>query len=470
MNTAAQPSYKLTKYPLGSMAELWSISWPLMLGLLSASLMMFVNRLILGRYSSDALNAAASAGMVFWTFTIIPLICASICEVLVGRSNGANSPKKVGPYVWQMLWMSLAATPLFLLGAWLAPQFIFAGSYNIALETSYFRSFMILGPFFCTTVALIGFFVGLGSVTIVTVSTVIGNLLNIALDFIFIFGFGPIAPLGIHGAALATGISQIVQTGLMLTLFLNRRNRLLYNTADYSFNWPYLKESLQIGLPAGIGKFLEILGHCIFFRIAINSGPDNFTIISITQSIYLLLSFLVEGLSKGVSAIVANLLGAQQYQYIKNVLHAALKIHTLIALVLGSILVVLFPHLFGLFFGAADTHILTNPVLMVIAKRVFYMLIAFFLIDGFGWMYMGLLTAAGDTKFLLYASSLLNVVAYILPTYIVIGRWHAPADKGWMVVIAYSLIVLLTYIYRYRSNQWLKNFKAEHLQNSTAKN
>ena len=64
--------YQLTRYSIGSLKEIWAISWPLMLGLLSSSCMLFVDRLLLSRYSLNALNASATAGMATYVLMIIP--------------------------------------------------------------------------------------------------------------------------------------------------------------------------------------------------------------------------------------------------------------------------------------------------------------------------------------------------------------------------------------------------------------
>lgn len=459
METHSQPSYKLTSYPIGSIAELWTISWPLMIGLLSSSIMMFVDRLILARYSALALNAAATAGMAFWAFAIVPLVCAGISEVFVGRNHGAGRMQEVGRPVWQMVWMSCGTLPLFLLCGWLAPQFIFSGTGNEILETAYFRSFMLFGPFFCSTVALIGFFVGIGQVRIVTASAIVGNIVNIGLDLLLVFGYGSIPALGAHGAAVATGLSQIVQTVFLLMFFLRKKYRLDYRTADYSFRWGYFKESLVMGGPVGIGKFLEMLAHFVFFRIAAQSGPENLTIITVAQSFYLLLCFVIEGLSKGVSSLVANLLGGKQFDALYKVLRAGMILQTIFFIILAMLMILFSSPILLLFFSGAGAQFLTDPTFVATALSSLHWMCLFFLLDGFGWVYMGFLTAAGDTKFILYAGIVLNLFGYIVPTYFVLGVARALADKGWMLITVYAFVTFLTYAWRYRSKRWLKVFR-----------
>jgi len=47
-----KPAYQLTRHPIGSLKEIWSISWPLILGLLTMSIMLFTDRLLLARYKT----------------------------------------------------------------------------------------------------------------------------------------------------------------------------------------------------------------------------------------------------------------------------------------------------------------------------------------------------------------------------------------------------------------------------------
>ncbi len=118
-------SYQLTPFRIGSIREIWAISWPLMIGLLGGSLMVFVDRLLLARFSIESMNAAATAGTGFYAFIILPSIIAGISEVFVGQYHGQGQFEKMGIAVWQMLWFSLLLTPIFFLLSWLGPKILF---------------------------------------------------------------------------------------------------------------------------------------------------------------------------------------------------------------------------------------------------------------------------------------------------------------------------------------------------------
>lgn len=447
--------YQLTRYPIGSLREIWAISWPLMLALLSGSLMLFADRLLLSRYSTTALNACAVAGMAAYVVMIIPLIISGISEVFVGRNHGAGKMTEVGKAVWQMVWLSLATLPFFLLSAQIFPSLLFNGTGNEELETIYFQWIICFAPAFCSTIALTGFFIGIGKVTIITLGALLGNIVNIGFDCLFIFGYGPIPEMGIKGAALATGLSQVVQTLFLCSIFLKKPYRDIYKTANLRFELKCFMESIRIGAPAGLGRFLELIGHFLFFRIVLLSGSENMTIITVVQSFYLLLGFIIEGLSKGVSSIGANLIGGKQSDdLINKVIKSAMTLHCIFSGILFILLMGFFQPLMTIFFSEQNISFLQNPQLRATTQEALFWMSIFFLFDGFGWIYMGFLTACGDTKFLLYAALVLNWISYILPAYLVLALAKGTAAQGWLLIALYAMMTFFTYRWRYKMNKW----------------
>ena len=103
----------LTKYKEGSIKELASIAFPLMMTSFSVMLMLFVDRLMLANYSLDAHNAAVKAATLGWAFLFGASSLAAIAEVFVAQYNGAGEKKRLGEPVWQMIWFSLATSVCF---------------------------------------------------------------------------------------------------------------------------------------------------------------------------------------------------------------------------------------------------------------------------------------------------------------------------------------------------------------------
>lgn len=451
------PAYKLTPHPLGSIRELWTISWPLILSLFSMSLMLFTDRLFLSRHSVTDLNATATAGTATYTFLILPIAISAISEVFVGRYHGQDRFLEVGKPIWQIIWFAAMLTPLFVLFAIFAPSFLFYDSPNALKETTYFSTLLYFSPFVFINIGISGFFIGTGKVTTVTICTLLANLVNIVLDYLLIYGNTSmyIPTLGIFGAAISTGIAETFQCLMLLAIFLQKNYRQKYGTSNFSFDASIFTESLRIGFPVGLGLTVEMLSHLIFFKLIGRTGQENLTIVSFVQSLFFLVFFLYEGLSKGVTTLCSNFLGGQQMQYIGKTLRSASILQLIFFMFVCTIFTFFSRDIINIFMNSEDEQRMLSSTFLVQVNWALFWMSLFFLFDGLTRILAGQLTAAGDTKFLLYAGTLLNVAAYLVPLTFVIVYIQGGSAEAWAVIFCYSLTTFLVYLWRYRSDRWL---------------
>ena len=141
---------KLTRHPVGTVRELWTLSYPLMASLLSSGLAILINRLYLVNFSITAFNAVSESAAFFATIEATTITLATISEVLVGKAYGAREYSKIGSSVWTMMWLSLISFIIFYPLAFWGSDFLFSGSPNKALAVSYFSTLC----FFWTYVAV----------------------------------------------------------------------------------------------------------------------------------------------------------------------------------------------------------------------------------------------------------------------------------------------------------------------------
>jgi multidrug resistance protein, MATE family len=455
-----QETYQLTSHPSGSKREFWALTWPLMIAIISSTIMLFIDRLFLARWDPLGLNAAVSGGMAYFIFLVIPMGVLEIAEVLVGRLHGEERNKEIGSAVWQMILVAVALLPIFWIIAVIAPSVLFHGTGNEIYETAYFRTLMVCAPLQCITIALSGFFIGIGSVKIVTFSAIIGNIVNIALDYWLIFGGGSMPALGVVGAAAATGIAQFVQVLFLLTLYWTHHNREKYGTTSLFFNRPFLFEGLRIGLPSGTARSIEVIAHFLFFRIVMTVGPEQMALVAIVQTIYILASFAVDSQSKAASAIVSNLLGANQHGPLSNVLRSGFTLHSIYFLLLLAIVWFFPEQIFSLFSAGEGVGLQLTPELLHTFERALICMSLFFLVDGFGWILVGFMTSSKDTRYVFWVSLLVNWIAYVPPTLWFVGWNKGGADVAWTVIAGVTSLSLLLYLWRYLSGNWLKYDKA----------
>jgi MATE family, multidrug efflux pump len=439
---------QLTRHPKGSLREMWAISLPLMLTLLSGSFMLFCDRVILAHYATDAMSASVVGGMVAILFLAAAIEVTSIAEVFVGRHNGADEYGKIGRPVWQMLWFSVGTAFVFIpIGLWGGPLLV-GGGVSTEHGLPYFRWLMCLGPFFPAQAALSAFFVGIGRVRLVTIVAIISNLMNIGLDILLVFGVpGLFGPLGTTGAAIATGCAEFSQMAVLAIFFLSRANRLVYGTGRWRLHLATLWNCLRIGVPGAGGHIIEMSAWTVLLRILAAAGPIHLTVSAIGQSLFVLVSFATEGIQKGVSAICANFIGAEEYPLVGKALRSSLLFLALLA-GLASLPLVFYPdpliHLF-----AAD-----YPDIAGYARVACFCVWLYFIADGATWIFAGILTAGGDTKFVMWMNGASCWLFAIVPAwYLFLVQSFSPSWV-WAVTLVYGSLNAFCFYLRYRAGRW----------------
>jgi MATE family multidrug resistance protein len=457
----SKPSYQITPHPLGSLKEIWTLAWPLIVGFLSNGMMVFVDRIMLAQYSVEAMNAAATAGSASFSFLILPMVVAGISEVFVGRFNGERAYHKMGSAVWQMIWFSVFLTPIFILISIFAPSFLFKSTQSPLLNAQYFCLMTSFGAFFCLTKGIMGFFIGQGKVKMVAFIVLIANISNIGLDYLLIYGTSFTPALGIKGAAIATITAEGVMALILFTNFMQKKNRVVKGSANFRFKFSLIMESLRIGVPSSLAHVSEYISYFIFLNWINALGEDYLTIMVILQTFYLLFFFIIEGISKGVTAVVSNFIGAKKYEYLGKTMKSTFKLHFGFVLFAMLIIFLFSPGIFSVFISKSDQAYLSNPVFLRHLYLSSIYLCLFYLFDGMVWIYVGVLTAASDSRFIMYIGTLGPWVLSLVPIYIAIRFFHVTVDQVWLYLVAYSFCFMMIYWLRYRTAPWKKRIERE---------
>ncbi|HEY4255480.1 MAG TPA: MATE family efflux transporter, partial [Chlamydiales bacterium] len=387
-----------TAHPEASFRELWSISYPLMISTLASLFMIFTDRIFLARYSLSAMNAVTNAGTLAWAFMAGFSMITAMSEVFVAQYNGAKRFEKLGTPVWQMLWFSLFSFAFFIpMGIW-GSDFVFRGDPGAVLETDYFRWLMFFGPSVSIMTAFAGFFIGRGKTSMLIWLAVIANVINIALDWVLIFGIPGIVPeLGVNGAAIATCLGYVFQAAMLGYFFLRKSNREQFGTSNWHLDWAEMKKCFRVGIPQGVFSCLEIVGWAVFYWMMTSVSEKHITVSSICQSFVILLSFFFDGLSRGAAAVAGNLIGAKKHHLVSRVLRSGFWLLLLFSLVTAVFLVIdskdTTNFLFFDHFNGSAVSLDASFEGSLSTCLIFAFIYLFF--EGCRWLLSGLLVAAG---------------------------------------------------------------------------
>ena len=192
------------------------LALPLMISTAAWTIMNFIDRMFLTWYDREAMAATLPAGMMQWLLMSFPLGVCMYANTFVAQYHGAGRNDRIGLAIGQALRIVLYVSPLMLLAGPLAPWFFEVIRHEpgmVAKESIYFQVMAIGAIAHLLTHTLQTFFVGQGRTQVVMVVDIIGAVLNIILDWPFIFGVAAwgIPAGGIEGAAWATVIALWVK-------------------------------------------------------------------------------------------------------------------------------------------------------------------------------------------------------------------------------------------------------------------
>lgn len=176
------------------------IAAPLMVTNAIQALLNLTDTWFIGRLSTDAV---AAMGAIYWMMTCAILVLGGVglaTQSFVSQADGAGRRARASQCLWNTLWASLAALPLFLLAAWAGGPLLSlfnldGGIRTLALE--YWEP-RLAGAFLgAMTWGLVSFFNGIGATRLTFIVAVVTTIANVPANHYFMFEL----KLGMAGAA-----------------------------------------------------------------------------------------------------------------------------------------------------------------------------------------------------------------------------------------------------------------------------
>ncbi len=434
--------------------EIIKFTLSLILASLSVNLMLVTDRTILGLHSVDSMNASSLGGNFVATVSFIFASIAQIATVFVGQYNGLKEYDKTARAPWQMIYLGFASFLFFIPVAVFCDYFSIFPKYLEEEGLAYTRILLSFAGFHIISIALSSFFIGRKQSYIVIFTFLTGNLVNIVLDYLLVFGVnGLFAPMGAKGAAIATVSVEAIFIIIFATVFFSKKNRMEFCTLDCKFRPNLFIDCLRIGLPVSLGKFLNLLGWFCIMTCFINASKDMATLESFIMGIWMAFIFFADGTSKALSALSANLIGERQLGVIQKLLRKFLKANYALCAIY-SIPLVFFPEIMICFLDKAEggvAHLI--PDIHFTLASLFVILLA----DSIFYLYCGVLTSGGDTKFPTYleTSTLWGLV--VIPVAAMYLTNSLTSIRPAYVMIPITGIINCCVIYmRYKKLQWYK--------------
>ncbi len=432
-----------------------TMSLPVMLGMGLQNLYTVVDLFWVGRLGMGAVAAITIAGTLFSFFFSLGQAIGTGSLAIVSRAFGRRNFEHAAHTVRNTLFVG-AAVGLFFGGA----SFFFAepiitalgGSGEVVdLGAAYLRPYAFGFAFQIVSLAL-GFALrGSGDMKAPTYSLMIATLINIALDPLMIYGWGPIPAMGVAGAGLATMISTLFSAVYVVAVVSTGKSNLhVPLSTGFKPDWPLIKEVFKIGAPSGAQFMLLSFSFMVIIWIVADKGAGPVAAAGIGWRLMHMSLAPVIGIGTAVATLVGQNLGVEKVSRASSSVKKGILASVLCAGVI-SVTFAAFPDFFiGFFSDSREVVALGREVMRAMAFNGVVLGVVIVLNSAFG--------GAGDNVPSMIGASVRSFfsvgLAFLLPAVTPFGL-----TAVWASIPIASFANMLILLRIYRKGSWKTRMK-----------
>jgi multidrug resistance protein, MATE family len=433
-----------TRYEL---KQLFQLMIPILITQFAQAGFGLIDTIMAGHLSANDL-AAIAVGVGLWVPIMLLFSGIMIATTpLVAEAYGARTPEKIASIARQSLWVALILGIIAGLILQAMPMLLplFGVPEKLLPKASLFLHAIGLGmPAVTMYAALRGYSEALGHPRPVTVISLVALVALIPLNFIFMYGIGPIPELGSAGCGFATAILQWLMF-IALALYIFKASTYKKTQPFKLFekiNTYWVKRILKLGFPIGLAIFFEV---SLFSTAAIVLSPLGEITIAAHQiaiSLTTILFMIPMSLAIALTIRVGIHYGEKNINGIRKVQRLGFLTATILALISMAFLWFFRPEIISFYTQDYDV--------AMIAMHLILFAIAYQLMDSWQVSAAGCLRGMQDTKAPMWITMIAYwVVAFPIGIYLVRYTDTGPSGvwMGLIIGLSVACVLLLGRLY-----------------------
>ena len=386
-----------------------------------------VDRIYIGHIPGVGAAALTGVGITFPIITLISAFSAFVgmggaplAAIWMGKGDRKHAEKILGSGACLLVIFTIVLMAVFYL--FQKPFLYMFGASDATIGYSLdYMSIYLLGTLFVElALGLNPFIISQGRSRIAMISIVIGAVVNIALDPLFIFVFG----WGVKGAAIATVLSQAVSAAWNVNFLMGKKSSLRLSFCNIRPDFRIMGQICSLGISPFIMRATESLISIVLNRgLQMYGGALYVGSLTIMQSVLQLFSAPLTGFTQGVQPIISYNYGAGKFDRVKKLYRSMIAVSFTISFV-ANMTAMCFPALYASLFT-------NDEELIGLVSRVMPVFL-------FGMLFFGLqngiqptFLALGQAKISLFIAMFRKVIllvplALVLPRFFgVMGIYYA---------------------------------------------
>jgi putative MATE family efflux protein len=410
-------------------SEVWKIAWPAILHMALVTLVFLVGRLMIGHYASTSLASLQISSTLVWSAYSLCTAFSTGTLAVVARSVGEGDKLAAARASRASLLFALVVGVVVFLpmrlanGALLRLLFPHAEAAVLDEAGAYLHVVLPVLPLAFVEASAAASLQGSGDTRTPLVVAALGNVVNVALSAILIFGLFGAPELGIRGVAIGHAATMAIEGLCLGSILLSRWSPLPLREAGPRA-WANLDRVLAVSVPAFGERALYHAGYLGFIAIIALLGTQAMGANQVLVSIEAICFLSADGFGIAAGAVVATKLGARRDREATR----AAVFASAMAIALLSAFALLFAIAPRLLVGAfsSDAALVATGASALRVAAIAQPFMAFATVTAMA------LRGAGDTKTVLGISGICSVVVRLVATYMFAIHWNLGLVGVWM--------------------------------------
>lgn len=431
--------------------KLWSLAWPIFIETALFMLLGFVDVFILSRYDDLAASSVNTANQAISITTIVFTVISTASAVMISQYLGAKKQESASRIAALSMTFHLAfgiiISTVFVL--FNKPILEFIGAKGDVLEFSS-QYLSIVGGFIFLQALMSSMSVIIRNhgMTRVSMFVTVGmNVMNTALDVVFVLGLFGFPRMGVRGVAVATTMSRILGVIVLSVVLFTKVEKPSIFKLLKPFPWEDIKNIFKIGVPSALESFLYNVSQLIITSIVLNCLTDTELITkTYVQNITMIFYIFAMSIGQASQIITGHLVGAKKFRAAEKQAYRSYGTALIIAMSVCTV---------GAFFGRYLVDIFTDDT-AVIALGANLLLINIVLEFGrtTNLVIIACLRGAGDVFFPTLCAIFSMILISTLGSYI----FAVVLDMGiyglWVANAADECVRGVLMLLRFKSGKW----------------
>jgi multidrug resistance protein, MATE family len=436
----------------GELHALLRLAVPVVLSELAWMMMAVVDTIMVGRLSPEAIGAVGLSSSLYYIPALFGAGLLLGLDTLVSQAYGRGNDAECRHWAMQGIYIALLfSVPVMVIVQWI-PVLLPRWGTNPAVATqtaAYLRLLNWGTPWLLVYACFRRYLQGMHVVKPVTFALVSANLVNLAGNWLLIYGKFGLPEMGVRGSALSTVLARMYMAGFLVAVAIwHERKRGLFLFANFPApNRKRILRILQLGGPAATQMIFEIGAFGAATVIAAKLSPEALAAHQVALNIASLTYMVPLGISAASAVAVGHAIGAGDPARARRTGYMAISVAAAFMASMALLLIV-FPHSIVRIYSP-------DPRVLAIGAPLLALAAAFQVFDGIQTATTGCLRGLGHTK----APMVLNFIGYWIIG-LPLGYWLCFSGKlgvfGVWIGLTISLVFIATLVlieWRNESNQ-----------------